>query len=226
MLKKMLSVVLAIIMLMSLNISSFASITYEEEVTTFIAEDGNTYEFIRNANPVKIEEDNETRVLLGVVRLVESDTPQPRDNYREWTEWEIYDHGVTTSNVSMSSEYFMASVARGATKTYSTELSQTVKAGVSIPNGLQNMVSEALEGEFTLEGTTTYTKSWSLTLEGPDTNSPYNSRRFYYKLGYDKHRLTITENYYSNWDGLIGSTEHTCYGYEPIYVEGSRDVNV
>ncbi len=233
--KKIISFILATVLTLSLGATALAednidiidqNVNQISNVTTFIGDDGITYEYIRYNDPVSYEYDGKTQTLLGCIRRQQSaDKIEPYD-YREWTEWKIIDNGIVSSWVNMSNPYFVRSIARGETYEESVEkqVSISAKAGI-VPSGSQSSVNNALKADFSLSLSGTYSKRITITLSGPNNN--YNTRTFYYKTGYHKHTLTIIEELHSNWDGLIRSTTYTNqYGYEPAVQSYSVDSNV
>ena len=224
--KKFISLVLALIVLLSIPCTTFATgAPIEGEViTTFIGEDGLEYEYIKYSNPVSYAYDGTTHTLLGTIRRKTSDDGITTRDYREWTEWSIIDYGIVDSWVNMSNPYFVRSVARG--EIVEEEVTKTVnlgvKTGVNIPSGSQSAVNTALKGDFSIGWTGSYSQRISIQLSGPDY--PYNTRTFYYKTGYHKHDITVIEERRSNWDGLLYEKVHeNCYGYEPAVRSYSED---
>lgn len=228
--KKILCFLLAVNMVFSIPCIAFAGeATPEGEVIgTFIGEDGYEYEYIQYSNPVTYTYDGTTHTLLATVRRKPSDNANLTRDYYEYTTWSVIDNGIVQSWVFMSNPYFVKSIARGEVyeESVDKDVSIAAKAGVNIPIGSQSIVNETLEGEFSLGLTGKYYKTITIRLSGP-TDAAYNTRTFYYKLGYHKHNITIIEKLYSNWDGLLKETEHTnCYGYEPAVQSYSEDSNV
>lgn len=227
--KKIISLLLAVIMALSIPCTAFAAEAAPEGevVSTFIGEDGCEYEYIQYSDPVTYTYDGTTHTLLATIRRKPSDNANLTRDYYEYTSWSVIDYGIVQSWVSMSNPYFVKSIARGEVYEESVEKKVTIetKAGINIPSGSQSTVNKALKGDFSLGLTGSYSKRITITLSGP-TDSAYNTRTFYYKLGYHKHNITIVEELRSNWDGLLKRTEHTnCYGYEPAVQSYSVDSN-
>lgn len=227
--KKIMSLLLAVIMIFSIPCTAFAaaSSTESEIVSTFIGEDGYEYEYIQYSEPVTYAYDGSTHTLLATIRRKPSDNANSTRDYHEYTSWSVIDYGIVQSWVSMSNPYFVKSIARGETYEETIEKKVTIdtKAGISIPSGSQSTVNKALKGDFSLGLTGSYSKRITITLSGP-TDAAYNTRTFYYKLGYHKHNITVVEELRSNWDGLLKRTEHkNCYGFEPAVRSYSVDSN-
>lgn len=223
--KKIVSSILAIIMILS--VSCPASAVDLEATSFFIEEDGYEYEYIQYSEPVSYTYDGTTHTLLGIIQKTPKDSAMVTRDYYEYTTWSITDCGIAQSWVNMSNPYFVRSVARGEIieESFKRDIEIAVKAGINIPGGLQSRINELLKADFTLESNSRYTKEIIITLSGP-TEPSYNTRTFYYKLGYHKHIFEIVERVYSNWDGLISETVHqNCYGYEPAVQSYSVDSN-
>ena len=101
--KKILSLLLAVIMAFSIPCTAFAAeATPEGEIiSTFIGEDGYEYEYIQYSEPVTYAYDGSTHTLLATIRRKPSDNNLTRD-YHEYTSWSVIDYGIVQSWVSMS----------------------------------------------------------------------------------------------------------------------------
>ena len=230
--KKIAATMMAVAMMASMSTGVFADMyNYQnyvngEVVSTFVGDDGITYEYVQYAKPVTYEYDGTRCTSLGKIRPKQASEIQPLTDYREWKEYEIIDYGIVDDWMYMSNPYFITSVAKGEIVEGSVEkkVSMSARSGINIPAGSQNALNKALRGEFSLTGSGSYTTTISIRLSGPEDGM--NTRSFYYRTGYHKHNITIVEKYYSNWDGLMSEEEYdNCYGYEPAvqyYSEDSR----
>lgn len=234
--KKVISMLLIISMMLPLSVCAYTEnngdVTSgdpgEISVTTFVGDDGLVYEYIKYSDPVTYKCDGVTHTLLGKVRRSYNyGGMSTYDSFRQWTEWSIIDRGISKKWADrLSNPFYVTSVARGATKSYTEtrEVSIAVKLGYNIPDGVQSFVDLAMKGKFELNATGTYIEQHEFVVSGPDSNSPYNSRSFWYYKSYHEHDITVVKEVYTNWDGRISRVElEDCKGYEPAVYEFSQD---
>lgn len=231
--KKLLASLLAVTMLASMSTGVFAEThSYRvpengEVVSTFTGEDGVIYEYVRYAEPVEYEYNGIRCTSLGKIRPKQTSEIQPLSDYREWKEYEIIDYGIVSKWLYKSNPYFVVSVAKGEVfeRTIQKQVTISTKAGINVPAGSQRAIYQALEGSFSLGASGSYTGTITIQLTGPDDGN--NTRSFYYRKAYHKHQITVIEQLYSNWDGLISEKEYDdCYGFEPVTQSYSEDSNV
>lgn len=195
-----------------------ASPANAEVISTFVGDDGFIYEYLKYSEPVAYEYDGTSHTVLGKIRQKPNTDAIPFSYYREWTEYEIIDYGITDKWYYKSNPYFVTSVAKGeiVSSTYEQEVLVGVKAGIGIPSASQPALNQAMEGTFELINSNTYRTSLTYTFSGPDESSKNNTRSYYFYKGYHEHNITVVEQLYSNGDGLIREREYdNCYGYEP-----------
>lgn len=171
--------------------------------------------------------DGETEVLLDSFNVIDSDSTQyiqdgkQRRVYYEYTNYKVYDQGITSSWSYRSNPYFVISIAKGqsisGTKTVSGTLSATV--GGDYPSAAKSNIFK----NFGISASGSKTMSTTILYSGPGEDSNARSRDFYYQLGRHTHKVKIVEEKGNNWDGVTSTKEYSATVGNPAIKNYSQD---
>lgn len=100
--------------------------------------------------------------------------------------WVFSDLKTTTTQTDVAlNNYFVISVAKGATTTLSAEWKKTVKSSVSINSNAQG-IPAPLAGKLEVSAEVTARYTVTRKFQGPPEESPYNSRQYRVRFYGDK----------------------------------------
>ncbi|MTI71421.1 MAG: hypothetical protein FH751_14340 [Firmicutes bacterium] len=222
--KKILSTFLVFLLLLSFGGISFANSINLNDLNN------DDYKFVKYQEPVDFLYDGKTVKLLGYYEInnLEKEITNSKEYtlygraYYEYDRWYVYDHGIVDTWSWLSKPYFVKSIARGETYTKEEDVQVTIKASVS--GDYPSESKSAIISAFDFESDFTKTIKETIELSGPDEG--YNTRDFYYKKGTHKHKISIVQEHYSNWDGFLYDKDHgDFYVQEPAIKSYSVDSN-
>lgn len=183
-----------------------------QEDFTVMESDLEGYEYVKYNEPIEEFHNGRKMFLLGYLRPIDVDVNleaktsdindkliTPRDNYREFDIYKVYNDGIIERWSWLSKDHFIISIARGME--YKDSETITAKIDATYTGTYTKDAKSAINSEFKINASGSKTVSHEVKFSGPD--APYNSRDFYYNEGRHTYDILVVQEHHSNWDGFL-----------------------